>query len=106
MIETDGATKNPLIGHEFRYFGDRFCILESSRDTDDQSLRSEYLAAPKAKVPQHVHRDQEESFEVISGTLGIRVGGRELIPYDLAFPAYSLKCVEQVFSEVRIQNLA
>jgi quercetin dioxygenase-like cupin family protein len=79
MIETDGATKNPLIGHEFRYFGDRFCILESSRHTDDQSLQGEYLAAPKAKVPQHVHRDQEESFEVISGTLGIRVGGRELI---------------------------
>jgi quercetin dioxygenase-like cupin family protein len=79
MIETAGATKNPPIGHEFRYFGDRFRILQSSRHTDDQSLRGEYLAAPRAKVPQHVHRDQEESFEVISGKLGIRVGGRALI---------------------------
>jgi quercetin dioxygenase-like cupin family protein len=79
IVETDGATKNPLIGHEFRYFGDRFRILESSRDTVDQSLRGDYFAAPGAKVPEHVHRDQEESFEVVSGTLGIRIGGRELI---------------------------
>lgn len=79
MIETDGATKSPLIGHEFRYFGDRFRILESSRDTDDGSLRGEYFAAPRAKVPEHVHRDQEESFEVVSGTLNVRVGGRETI---------------------------
>jgi quercetin dioxygenase-like cupin family protein len=79
MIETDGATKNPLIGHEFRYFGDRFRILRSCRDTDDGSTQADYFAAPGARVPGHVHQDQEERFEVVSGTLGVRVGGRELI---------------------------
>lgn len=71
--------ESPLIGHEFRYFGDRFRILESSRDTDDGSSRADYFAAPGAKVPAHVHPDQEERFTVVSGTLGVRVGGRELI---------------------------
>ena len=32
--------ESPLIGHEFRYFGDRFRIIESSRDTDDGSSRA------------------------------------------------------------------
>jgi mannose-6-phosphate isomerase-like protein (cupin superfamily) len=81
IVETDGATKNPLIGHEFRYFKDRFRILESSRDTGDGSSRADYFAAPGAKVPAHVHPDQEERFTVVSGTLGVRVGGRELILY-------------------------
>lgn len=72
------AVENPLIGHEFHYFTDRFRILESSRDTGDGSLRGEYFAAPRAKVPEHVHHDMEESFEVISGTLRVRVGGQEV----------------------------
>jgi quercetin dioxygenase-like cupin family protein/carbon monoxide dehydrogenase subunit G len=71
--------ENPLVGHEFHYFGDSFRILESSRDTNDGSLRGDYFAAPRAKVPEHVHRDQEERFEVVSGTLCIRMGGREMI---------------------------
>ena len=77
---TAGAagTVSPLIGHEFRLSGDRFRILESSRDTDDGSLRADYFAPPGAKVPEHVHVGQEESFEVVSGTLGVSVGGREL----------------------------
>jgi quercetin dioxygenase-like cupin family protein len=70
--------ENPLIGHEFHYFGDRFHILESSRDTNDRSLRGDYFAAPRAKVPEHVHREQEERFEVVSGTLGLRVEEREM----------------------------
>jgi quercetin dioxygenase-like cupin family protein len=73
-----GPIENPLVGHEFRYFRDRFRILESSRDTDDGSLRGDYFAPPGAKVPEHVHCDQEERFEVISGTLCIRMGGRAM----------------------------
>jgi hypothetical protein len=76
MLETDAATKNPLVGREFRFFADGFRILESSRATDDESLRDDYFAVPRAKVPEHAHRDQEESFEVVSGTLGVRVRGR------------------------------
>jgi quercetin dioxygenase-like cupin family protein len=52
---------------------------ESARQTGDGSLRGDYFAPPDAKVPEHVHLGQEESFEVVSGTLGVSVGGRELI---------------------------
>lgn len=73
------GTLRPLIGHELSFSRHTFHILESSRDTDDGSLRFDYSAPPRANVSEHVHLDQEESFEVVSGTLGIRVGGRELI---------------------------
>lgn len=78
MTSRDKIIENPLIGHEFRFFGDRFRILRSSRDTDDGSLRLDYFAPPRANVPEHVHPPWEDRFEVLSGTLGIRVGGQEL----------------------------
>jgi quercetin dioxygenase-like cupin family protein len=78
MTRVSETTGSPLIGHEFRYFKDRFRILESSRVTDDGSLRADYLAAPRANVPEHVHHPWEDCFEVLSGPLGVRVDGREL----------------------------
>lgn len=71
-------TSTPLIGHEFSFFEHTFHILESSRDTEDGSLRFDYSAPPGANIPEHVHSVQEESFEVVSGKLGLRVGGQEL----------------------------
>ena len=73
------GTATPLIGHEFSFSGHTFHILESARDTDDGSLRFDYSAPPGANIPEHAHRDQEESFEVVAGKLGVRVGGRESI---------------------------
>jgi len=73
------ATEYLLIGHEFRFFGDRFRILESARETDAGSLQGEYFALQGGNVPEHIHPSQEEGFEVVSGTLGVRVGGWELI---------------------------
>jgi quercetin dioxygenase-like cupin family protein len=68
-----------LIGHEFRFSGHTFRVLESARDTDDGSLRFDYSAPPRANVSEHVHRFQEERTEIVSGTLGMRVGGQELL---------------------------
>jgi len=68
-----------LLGHEFRFSGHTFRVLESARDTDDGSLRFDYSAPPLANVSEHVHRFQEERIEVVSGTLGMRVGGQELL---------------------------
>ena len=79
MTRVDKATGYLLIGHEFRFFGDRLRILESARETDDGSLRGKYFAPPRGNAPEHIHADQEERFEVVSGTLGVRVGGRELV---------------------------
>jgi quercetin dioxygenase-like cupin family protein len=75
----DGAVENPLIGHEFRLLGDRFRVLESARNRADESLRLEYFARPGASVPKHVQPELEESFEVVSGRMGVRVGARVLI---------------------------
>src|SRR5215210_809583 len=70
---------------------------ESSHRTRDPSLRtqvpyprveSEYrrwvtavrvLRPPRANIPEHVHTFQEERYEIVSGTLGVRVGGRQSI---------------------------
>jgi quercetin dioxygenase-like cupin family protein len=59
-------------GHTFR-------VLQSARDTEDGSLRFDYSAPPRANVSEHVHRFQEERTEVVSGTLGMSVGGQELL---------------------------
>jgi quercetin dioxygenase-like cupin family protein len=67
-----------LIGHEFSFMGHVLRILESSRDTEDGSLRLDYSAPPQANISEHTHHFQEESFEVVSGNLGLRVGGQEL----------------------------
>jgi mannose-6-phosphate isomerase-like protein (cupin superfamily) len=76
--EVTGTTTS-LIGHKFSFMGHRAHVLESARDTDDGALRFDYSAPPGANISEHIHRIQEESFEVVSGKLGVRVGGRELI---------------------------
>jgi quercetin dioxygenase-like cupin family protein len=68
-----------LVGHEFSFSGHSLRVLESARDTNDGSLRFDYSAPPHANVSEHVHRFQEERNEVVSGTLGMRVGGQELL---------------------------
>ena len=77
--EAGHERSRPLVGHEFNLMGHSFRILESARDTDDGSLRLDYSAPPDANVSEHVHRFQEERFEVLSGKLGVRVGGQEMI---------------------------
>ena len=79
MVKAGDVRQSPLIGHEFRFFGHRFHILESTRETDDGSLRIEYVAPPRANISEHIHHVQEERFDIVSGRLGVRVGGRELI---------------------------
>ncbi|MGH3146461.1 MAG: cupin domain-containing protein [Rubrobacter sp.] len=71
--------KSSLIGHEFLLFGHRFRIVQSARQADDGALRIEYFAPPRATISEHVHPNQEESFEVVFGTLGVRVGSQGLI---------------------------
>lgn len=78
MVKTNDVLDGPLTGEEFRYFGDKFRILQSSRSTQDVSLRVDYFAAPGANVLEHVHHHHEERIEVISGTLGLRIEGRRL----------------------------
>ena len=73
------TVSDQLVGHEFSFSGHTFRVLQSARDTEDGSLRFDYCAPPHANVSEHVHRFQEERTEVVSGTLGMRVGGQELL---------------------------
>lgn len=79
MVQTGERLQSPLSGHEFHFFGHRFHVVDSAQDTEDGALRTDYAAPPCASVSRHVHRFQEEQFKVVLGTLGVRVGGRELI---------------------------
>jgi quercetin dioxygenase-like cupin family protein len=57
--------------------GERITFLQTTRDTDGELLRFEYLIPPGFSIPEHVHPRQEERHEVLSGALMGRVGGRE-----------------------------
>jgi quercetin dioxygenase-like cupin family protein len=75
----DTSARLTLVGRAFGFSGHTFRVLQSARDTDDGSLRFDYTAPPRANVSEHIHRFQEERTEVVSGTLGMRVGGQELL---------------------------
>jgi mannose-6-phosphate isomerase-like protein (cupin superfamily) len=53
-------------------------FLETARDTDGELLQMEYVAPTLQGPTEHVHPRQEERYAVVSGVLGLRVGGREL----------------------------
>jgi quercetin dioxygenase-like cupin family protein len=78
-LKAGNGIVNPLVGHEFSFLGHRFHLVESARDTGDGTLRFDYTAPPGANISEHVHREQEERFEVVSGKLGVRVGGQEAL---------------------------
>jgi mannose-6-phosphate isomerase-like protein (cupin superfamily) len=72
MAGRGDTIENPLTG-------ERMTFLETASDTDGELLQMEYVAPPRSKGPtEHVHPRQEERYEVLSGALGLRVGGREL----------------------------
>ena len=60
----------PVIRHRFR-------VLESAREIGGESLRLEWCAPRRGNAAEHVHPRQEARLQVVSGTLGFRVGGRE-----------------------------
>lgn len=71
MAKASDIIENPITG-------ERIVFLKTARDTSGELLRLEYLAPPRTLGPPlHVHPYQEERFEVLSGTLGARVGEDE-----------------------------
>ncbi len=58
--------------------GVRVTFRETTRDTAGKYVRLDVYAAPGgAGIGEHFHPRLEERFEVLSGTLGARVAGRE-----------------------------
>lgn len=59
-------------------FGERYKILETSEETGGELVRVEDVASPGvSRRPASAHPNQEERFEVISGTLGLMVDGED-----------------------------
>ena len=58
--------------------GDRLVFLKTAVETDGQELEYELTFVPKGFATQaHLHPSQEERHEVLDGSLGIVVAGRE-----------------------------
>lgn len=72
MANAGDTIRNPLTG-------ERITFLQTTRDTNGELLRFEYLIPPGFAIPEHVHRGQEERHEIVSGTLKGRVAGHERV---------------------------
>ncbi len=70
MAKAGDVIENPVTG-------ERITFLETTRETNGELLRFEYVLPPGFTIPEHFHPRQEERHEVISGTLRGRVGGQE-----------------------------
>jgi quercetin dioxygenase-like cupin family protein len=58
--------------------GLRTVFRETARDTDGELLQVDWIGESRWTTgPDHVHPHQEERFEVLSGSLGLRVNGVE-----------------------------
>jgi len=68
------------IGEELydKKFGERYTFLQTAEDTEGELVRIEDVVRPgPRRRPASAHPNQEERFEVISGTLGLKVDDEE-----------------------------
>lgn len=73
MIHAGGVIENPVTG-------ERIVFHQTSADTDGEAVVFETFVQPDGFVAAaHVHPKQEERFEVISGRLGLKVGGQDIV---------------------------
>lgn len=55
----------------------RITFLKTARETSGELLRFEVCMGPGGFIRKHVHPNQQERVEIISGTLRFRIRGRE-----------------------------
>jgi quercetin dioxygenase-like cupin family protein len=68
MIHAGDTIENPITG-------ERVTFLSTSADTDGEAVVIETVVRPRGSVAAgHVHPFQSERFEVVAGTLGVKVG--------------------------------
>jgi mannose-6-phosphate isomerase-like protein (cupin superfamily) len=64
---------NPVSGETFEF-------LQTAADTDGERLAFNLTLTPDGKVPgAHVHPEQEERFEVLSGTMKFKLGRSTIV---------------------------
>jgi quercetin dioxygenase-like cupin family protein len=60
--------------------GEKIIFRQTAADTERELLAFELVLAPGGGVPgAHVHPEQEERFEVVSGTMAFRVGLKRIV---------------------------
>jgi quercetin dioxygenase-like cupin family protein len=60
--------------------GERIVFLRTASDTGGRLLELELELTPDGRVPAaHVHREQEERFHVLEGTMTFRLGLRRIV---------------------------
>ena len=58
--------------------GERIVFRQTAQDTNGELLQFDLFLKPHGFVPvEHIHSQQEERVEVISGSAGYRLGGKE-----------------------------
>jgi quercetin dioxygenase-like cupin family protein len=73
MAKAGDELVNPVTGL-------RTVFRKTAQDTSGELLQVDWLGSPGWSTgPDHVHPRQEERFEVLSGKLGLRVGGVERV---------------------------
>ncbi|MGH2995205.1 MAG: cupin domain-containing protein [Gaiellaceae bacterium] len=73
MIRAGGVIENPVTG-------ERIVFHKTSQETGGEAVVFETFVQPDGFVAAaHVHPEQEERFEVVSGRLGLTVGGEEIV---------------------------
>src|SRR3954454_1543238 len=73
MIRAGDSIHNPVTG-------ERIVFRQTSADTGGEAAVIETFAEPHGFVAAaHVHPSQEERFQVLRGTVGFKVGGKEQI---------------------------
>ena len=73
MIHTGDRLENPVTGEVLIFH-------RTARDTGGKAVLVETILRPGGFVAEaHVHPYQTERFEVLQGSLGLRVGGEELV---------------------------
>jgi quercetin dioxygenase-like cupin family protein len=64
--------------YENRVQGDRFCVREGGEDTGGERLVGDLYIRPGGAIAgKHVHSYITERFEVVAGTVGFHVDGRD-----------------------------
>ncbi len=71
MAEAGGHLRNPVTGEQLVF-------RRIAADTGGELLEFDWCFPAGGSVPVHVHRCQEERFEILSGRAYFRVGGRRL----------------------------
>jgi mannose-6-phosphate isomerase-like protein (cupin superfamily) len=68
MICTGDVLRNPVTGEQLRF-------VKTARDTGGKSVELEVTVEPHGFVAAaHMHPHQTERFEIVSGTVGFRIG--------------------------------